>query len=251
MASSAGVGRGDGGGPEAGDGAGDGGGPLAGPLVAAFRGAEATAARAVLAGSGLVLVLFLVLHLGAVSLALLAPSPFERLAAWLHGRPWLPPLEGLLLAVLLAHPLLALVRVVANRARVGPRPAAPRSRRGGGLEGLAATGGRLLPWSGALLLLFLAVHLAQLRWSRPPVGGERAALLAVLHAPACLLLYGASGLAVALHLIHGVEAAHRSLGLLEQGNRDRIRRLGRGLALLLGAGFALLPFALVFRDGAP
>jgi succinate dehydrogenase / fumarate reductase cytochrome b subunit len=198
----------------------------------------------VVAGSGLALVLFLVLHLGGAGLALVAPSTFESFATWLHGRPWLPAAEAALALALLAHPLLALARTWANRSLAGATAAPRRSRRGGGLEGLVAASGRWLPLSGGVLLLFLAVHLGQLRWSRPADGAELEALQAALSSPMALTLYGLAGLAVALHLLHGLESAHRSLGWLESGNRERIRRLGRGLALLLGGGFTLLPFAL-------
>lgn len=199
--------------------------------------------------SGLSLSLFLVLHLLAVSQALLAPARFERLAAWLHAQPWLPWLELGLLGALLLHPALSLARTIADRSRggvvIGPR----RSRRRGPMEGLAARAGRWLPFSGGLLLLFLAVHLGQLRWQRPSAGAERQALLAALDSPVSLGLYGLAGLALALHLLHGHESAHRSLGLLESGNRAAIRWVGRTLALLLGVGFSLLPLALVLQQG--
>jgi succinate dehydrogenase / fumarate reductase cytochrome b subunit len=199
-----------------------------------------------LAGSGLALVLFLVLHLGGVGLALLAPLRFEAFSSWLHGRLWLPALEGALVLALLAHPWLALSRWLQNRSRAGVAAAPRRSRRGGGLEGLAAASGRWLPVSGGVLLLFLGLHLGQLRWTRPADGAELQAVLAALASPAALLLYGLAGVALTLHLLHGVESAHRSLGWVELANGQRIRLFGRGLALLLGGGFALLPFALVF-----
>jgi succinate dehydrogenase / fumarate reductase cytochrome b subunit len=124
------------------------------------------------------------------------------------------------------------------------------SRRPGAIEALVSRSGRWLPWSGGLLLLFLAVHLAQLRWPRPPAGAELAVLQAALAHPLSLALYAAAGVAVGLHLLHGVESAHRSLGVLEPGNAGAIRGFGRGLALLLGAGFALVPLALAWRGGA-
>ena len=60
--------------------------------------------------SGLLLVLFLALHLAGVSLSLLAPDTFEAWATTLHRQPWLPPLEVALAAALLLHPLLSLLR---------------------------------------------------------------------------------------------------------------------------------------------
>jgi succinate dehydrogenase / fumarate reductase cytochrome b subunit len=197
--------------------------------------------------SGLVLVLFLVLHLAGVSLALLDPTGFEQLAEGLHRQPWLPPLEVALAAALLLHPLLALLRSVSNRQARGAVAGPQRSRRDGGLEAAAALAGRWAPWSGALLMVFLVVHLAQLRLHRPAAGGELEALLAALASPFCLGLYGLAGGAVGLHLLQGHESAHRSLGWLEPANRDRIRWAGRALALFLGAAFSLLPIALVLR----
>jgi succinate dehydrogenase / fumarate reductase cytochrome b subunit len=204
-----------------------------------------------IAVTGLVLVLFLVAHLGGVALALLDGPAFENYASALHRQPWLPLLELALAAVALAHPALSLRRAVANARARGAVSGSMGSRRASAGEGWAVLAARVLPWSGGLLLLFLAVHLAQLRWDRPVAGGERAALLAVLTVPGWLALYVAAGVAVALHLFHGHESAHRSLGLLEKANAGRIRTAGRALALVLGGGFALLPLGLVLRWGLP
>ena len=207
----------------------------------------ASAAAWLIPISGLLLVLFLVVHLAGVSLALLDPTGFEQLADLLHRQPWLPPLELALAAALLLHPLLALLRSASNRQARGAVAGPQRSRRGGGLEAAAARAGRWAPWSGALLLVFLVVHLAQLRLHRPATGAELEALLAALASPFSLGLYGLAGAAVGLHLLQGYESAHRSLGWLEPGNRERIRWAGRALALLLGAAFSVLPIALVLR----
>jgi succinate dehydrogenase / fumarate reductase cytochrome b subunit len=51
-------------------------------------------------------------------------------------------------------------------------------------------------------------------------------------------------LALGLHLFHGGEAAHRSLGLLEPANGVRIRSATRAFALVVGGGFALVPLVL-------
>jgi succinate dehydrogenase / fumarate reductase cytochrome b subunit len=95
------------------------------------------------------------------------------------------------------------------------------------------------------------LHLAQLRWHRPAAGAELAAVLAVLQAPWCLTLYTLAGAAAGLHLLHGGESALRRLGLLEPANAAALRLGGRGLALLLGAGFSLVPIALVLRTTGP
>jgi succinate dehydrogenase / fumarate reductase cytochrome b subunit len=53
--------------------------------------------------------------------------------------------------------------------------------------------------------------------------------------------------AVGLHLFHGGEGAHRSLGLLEPANAGRIRRTTRAFALVVGGGFALVPLVLAIQ----
>ena len=115
------------------------------------------------------------------------------------------------------------------------------------MEPLAALAGRLMPWSGGLLLVFLVAHVGQLRLRRPAAGEELEVLLAVLRQPHWLVLYMAAGVAVALHLAHGAESAHRRLGLLDPRNAGPIRLGGRALALLIGGGFTLVPFALLQR----
>jgi succinate dehydrogenase / fumarate reductase cytochrome b subunit len=199
--------------------------------------------------SGLALVLFLLVHLGAVALAWLDGTAFEAWSTWLHHRWWLAPLELALAVVFLLHPLLALVRSLTARARRGPAAGPLRSRRGGGLEGMAALAARWIPASGALLGLFLGVHLLQLRWHRPADGAELALLRQVLANPASGALYGLAGLALALHLFHGHEAAHRSLGWLDAANGGRIRWAGRAAALLLGGLFSLVALALALGWG--
>ncbi|MCP9834305.1 MULTISPECIES: succinate dehydrogenase [unclassified Cyanobium] len=204
-----------------------------------------------IAATGLALVLFLTIHLGGVGMALVNPTGFERYATSLHQQAWLPWLEVALLAAGLGHPLLSLHRARANRQARGPAAGPLRSRRQGPSETLAALAAQLTPWSGSLLLLFLALHLAQLRWQRPADGAELAGVLAVLQAPWWLALYAVAGAAAGLHLLHGAESAVRRLGWLEPANAAVLRLVGRGLALLLGAGFALLPFALVLRSAGP
>jgi succinate dehydrogenase / fumarate reductase cytochrome b subunit len=199
-----------------------------------------------LAATGLLLVLFLAAHLGGVGLALVDPRVFEAWSASLHTWWPLPLLEAALVVLFLLHPLKAAAKALAN-ATAAPRvQAGRRSRRGAGLEALAAMAARTSPWSGALLLLFLVVHLVQLRWVRPPAGGELAAITGVLAQPQWLALYGAAGLALALHLFQGAESAHRSLGLLDGDNAGLLRWLGRLVAVLLGGGFCLVSLVLAW-----
>ena len=189
--------------------------------------------------SGLLLVLFLMVHLAGLIPALIAPMQFELYATALHHQPWLPLLEVSLAATAAVHLVFTAAKTLRNR-RAG-NTAALRSRRGRPLEALAS---RSKVAVGIITLGFLALHLQQLRWPRPADGLEKEALLQVLQQPISLLFYAAGSLAIGLHLLHGAEAAHRNLGLLTPANGPTIRWGGRLLASVVGGGFLLISLAL-------
>ena len=193
--------------------------------------------------SGLLLVLFLVVHLAGVIPALAAPEAFEHYAVTLHSSPWLPVLELALATAGLAHIMLSLFKSAQNR-QAGNR-AKLNSRRE---QPLAAFASRNKLSAGLITLSFLIIHLQQLRLPRPAAGHERELLLAVLHQPFSLGLYVAACLALGLHLLHGAEAAHRSLGLLTPMNSSKLRNGGRLLAIVIGGGFLLTTLGLAFGD---
>ena len=189
--------------------------------------------------SGLLLVLFLVVHLAGVLPALIAPVQFELYATALHQQPWLPLLEVSLAGTAAAHLIFTVAKTLRNRG--AGNTAALRSRRGRPLEALAS---RSKMAAGLTPLGFLALHLQQLRWPRPADGLEREVLQQVLLQPISLVVYAAGSLAIGLHLLHGAEAAHRNLGLLTPANGSSIRWGGRLLATGVGGGFLLISLGL-------
>ena len=195
--------------------------------------------------SGLLLVLFLVVHLGGLTSALGAPDSFESYASGLHHTPWLRPLElGLALTSLL-HISLSIHKGLRNR-QAG-NTADLISRRA---EPLAAWASRSKTLAGVITLGFIGLHLQQLRFPRPMDGHEREALVHVLQQPFSLAVYCLGALAIGLHLVHGAEAAHRSLGWLDPSNKNSIRLGGRMLAALLSGGFLLISLGLALDVGA-
>ena len=200
---------------------------------------EPTLLRIGSALSGLLLVLFLGVHLVGLLPALIAPMQFEQYATALHQQPWLPVLEVSLAATAAVHLIFTVAKTLRNR-RAG-NTAALRSRRGQPLDALAS---RSKVVAGIITLGFLLLHLQQLRWPRPVDGLEREVLLQVLLQPISLMVYAAGSLAIGLHLLHGAEAAHRNLGLLTPANGPSIRWGGRLLASGIGGGFLLISLGL-------
>ena len=189
--------------------------------------------------SGLLLVLFLVVHLAGLLPALIAPVQFELYATALHHQPWLPLLEVGLATAATAHLLVTISKTLSNRRAGNTAPL--RSRRGRPLEALAS---RTKLAAGLITLGFLAMHLLQLRLPRPDDGLEKEMVLQVLQQPISLVIYALGSLAMGLHLLHGAEAAHRNLGLLTPANGPSIRWGGRLLATVIGGGFLLISLAL-------
>ena len=200
---------------------------------------EPTFIRTGSALSGLLLVLFLVVHLAGLLPALIAPVQFEQYATVLHQQPWLPLLEISLAAIAAVHLSLTIAKTLRNRG--AGNTATLRSRRGRPLEALAS---RSKVAAGVITLGFLLLHLQQLRWPHPTDGLERLVLQQVLHQPFSLVVYVAGSLAIGLHLLHGAEAAHRNLGLLTPANGASIRWGGRLLASGIGGGFLLISLGL-------
>ena len=195
--------------------------------------------------SGLLLVLFTLVHLAGLIPAVLAPERFEAYASALHSSSWLRPVEIGLAVIAVVHVGLTITKAITNR-RAG-NIAQLSSRRDAPLAALAS---RSKVMTGLLTLTFLVVHLNQLRWPRPAAGQEMAVLSSLLHQPPNAVLYAAAALMLALHLLHGTEAAHRSLGWLSPTNRSALRIGGRLLATLIGGGFLLISLSLALGGAA-
>ena len=185
--------------------------------------------------SGLLLILFLLIHLGGTLPALFATETFEAYASYLHHSNWLAPLEIGLLIVCLSHIAFSISKTIRNQ-QAG-NTATLRSRRE---DPFAALASRSKVIAGFITFGFLALHLRQLRFPRPMDGHEREVLANALQHPITLITYSVGALAIGLHLVHGFEAAHRNLGWLTPINRAFIRRGGTVLAASVSGGFLLV-----------
>ena len=84
---------------------------------------EPTFIRTGSALSGLLLVLFLVVHLAGLLPALIAPVQFEQYATVLHQQPWLPLLEISLAATAAVHLSLSIAKTCLLYTSPSPRDA--------------------------------------------------------------------------------------------------------------------------------
>lgn len=195
--------------------------------------------------SGLLLVLFLLVHLGGIISALVAKETFEAYASYLHQSSWLMPLEVFLLLIFITHIVSSITKSIRNK-QAG-NTANLQSRRQAPLAALAS---RSKVLAGLTTLGFLALHLQELRLPRPMDGHEREVLVNVLQRPLTVAIYIIGAMAIGLHLFHGAEAAHRNLGWLTPKNGSTIRKGGIVLAAAVSGGYILISIGLAIGGQA-
>ncbi len=193
--------------------------------------------KALMALTGLGLIGFLVVHL-AGNLTLLAGSDgaaFNSYARTIESNPLLPLAEVGLAALFLAHIVLGIRQAAGNREA---RPVGYRQFQSHGNRKVS-TSSMLV--TGLIVLVFLVVHISDFRLAaRHPQGlaymvHER--MRQPLGAAVYLLGVGALG----VHLWHAFQSLFQSLGLRHPRYSPLIDKAGRGLAVLLALGFAVLP----------
>ncbi len=175
-------------------------------------------------------------------LAIQSPVSFELYASSLHSAFWVSICEALLLAIALIHISLTFVKVISNFQNGHTANLVSRRK-----DFLAVFAARSQPIGGIVLLSFLFIHLRQLRFPRPSDGFELSTLQLFLSSPVNFSVYILGSLALFFHLFHGIESSQRSLGFLTPFNSSLIRAVGRGLSMIISAGFVLVT-ALISRS---
>ncbi|WP_308291136.1 succinate dehydrogenase cytochrome b subunit [Micromonospora sp. RL09-050-HVF-A] len=208
--------------------------------------------KAVMAVTGIMLVLFLVAHmLGNLKIFTGAES-FNHYAHWLRdlGTPLLAPgwylwlQRGVLLLALVGHIWAA--TVLALRARAA-RPVRYAHRKK--VQGSYAA--RTMRWGGVIIALFVVYHILDLTTGHlNPVGDPARPQANVVadFAPDrwyVTLFYTLAVVALGFHLRHGLFSALRSLGQQTPAGERRARALALVLAVALTVGYLVVPFAVL------
>ncbi|MGW5559176.1 succinate dehydrogenase cytochrome b subunit [Micromonospora sp. NPDC003944] len=208
--------------------------------------------KAVMAVTGIVLVLFLIAHMLGNLKVFTGETSFDHYAHWLRdiGKPLLPGvwflwiLRTVLVVAVVAHIVAA--TVLARRARAA-RPVKYAHRKK--VNGSYAA--RTMRWGGVIILLFVIYHLLDLTTGTlNPVGDESKPYGNVVadFAPErwyVTLFYTLAIVTVGFHLRHGAFSAFRSLGQQTPRGERRARTAALVFAVLLSAGYLVVPFAVL------
>ncbi|MGH7526394.1 MAG: succinate dehydrogenase cytochrome b subunit [Gemmatimonadales bacterium] len=200
--------------------------------------------KAVMAVTGLILVLYLITHVLANLLVFQGPDQINAYSAFLHGT------GGALWAarvVLLAAAVLHIVAAVQLTAR--KRAARPVAYAGGREPQVSTLASRTIWWGGGLILVFLVYHI--LHFTTGSVHPDFVAgdpyhnVASGFRHPLVALFYILAMVAVGLHLYHGLWSSGRSLGMSPPSPKPLQRRLALVLAGFIWFGFTAIVVGVV------
>jgi succinate dehydrogenase / fumarate reductase cytochrome b subunit len=105
--------------------------------------------------------------------------------------------------------------------------------------------------TGIWLLLFIVIHLKTFKfgpWYETPDGMRDLSRLVheVYREPIHVAFYVLSMVVVGMHLSWGLSSAFQSMGLEHSRYNGFIRGAGLAIAIIMGAGFALIPLVIYF-----
>ncbi|MDC3953331.1 succinate dehydrogenase cytochrome b subunit [Polyangium jinanense] len=214
-------------------------------------GTTSVAKKALMAVSGIVLTVYVVLHLAGNLLYFAGPEALDAYGALLHqNAALLWSARAVLFASFGVHVVVALDLYMRKQV------ARPISY--GRYERAASSlGARSMLWTGLILLGFVVYHVLHLTLglAHPAYAPGRVySNVSVAFASVVpTVIYVVSMIALGLHVSHGVLAMTQSLGLTLQRDRLRaLRRLSVVLALIVALGLAAIPItalALSFTRG--
>ena len=171
--------------------------------------------------------------------------------------------EGLLVPILPAHMTLWILRIVLLAALVvhvhaawgltvinrRARPDGYRSPRNYQLANFAS---RSMRWTGVIVLLFIAFHLADITWGIEPaasssweLGSVEANLVASLSRPIPAAFYIIANIALGVHLYHGVWSLFQTLGVGSVKGNDWRRTAAIGFTAIVVLGNLSFPIAIL------
>ncbi|SCF33075.1 succinate dehydrogenase / fumarate reductase cytochrome b subunit [Micromonospora purpureochromogenes] len=208
--------------------------------------------KAVMAVTGILLVLFLVVHMLGNLKIFTGETSFDHYAHWLRdiGTPLLPHTwylwiqRAVLTGAVVAHIVAA--TVLARRARAA-RPVKYAHRKK--IQGSYAA--RTMRWGGVIILLFVIYHILDLTTGHlNPQGdaGNPYGNVVTDFAPErwyVTLFYTLAIVTVGFHLRHGIFSALRSLGQQTPKGERRNRAIALVVAVGLCAGYLVVPFAVL------
>ena len=196
--------------------------------------------------TGLGLFAYMVLHLVGNVLIFAGPETFNAYSHTLISNPLLLPVEIGLLAIFLLHVYKAVTNYVANSAARPIRYATKKRADHTSRKSVAST---TMIWSGLVVLVFIVIHIWQFRFGTYyETGGEvpirdlaRTGVRGIQPSRAGSRCMSSPRCSSACTCDMGSRAASSPSGSTIPSTRRRLTAWGIALAILIGAGLAIIP----------
>lgn len=206
----------------------------------------------VMAGSGLLFVLFVLMHMYGNLKAFAGAEAFNEYAEHLRtiGEPILPYAGFLWLFRILL--IVALIAHVWSATTLWKRANHARSSRYAVKKAAVATlSSKWMRWGGIAMLAFIVFHLLQFTTNTIRVNGDHIApfdrMVAGFSVWWVVVIYLIALAALAMHLRHGIWSASQTLGLVgTPAARKNVNALSVLLAAVVSIGFAIVPLSVAF-----
>jgi succinate dehydrogenase / fumarate reductase cytochrome b subunit len=205
--------------------------------------------KAVVAVTGLFMVLFIVMHLLGNSSIFAGPDGINAYAEHLHGLgPFVWVFRGIMGTLLCFHVTFAILLTLENRAANPGKYAVKKMLK-------ATFASETMIWTGLLLLAFLVYHLLQFTARVTPdiVLGTDAKdrfdvftmVLSSFRITPIALAYVAAMVALFLHLSHGIQSIFQTIGLNNDKTLPQFGALGKVLSALFLVGYSAIPLLIL------
>ncbi len=201
--------------------------------------------KVLMGGSGLFMVLFVIVHLLGNSSVFVGPDGINAYAEKLHGLgPFVWVFRLFMLAMLGIHLLFGILLTLDNWSANPEKYKVKKMLK-------TTFAGETMIWTGALLLVFIVYHLLQftVRITPDVVLGEDAKgrfdvftmmISSFRHAP-IVAIYVAAMVTLYLHMSHGIQSVFQTIGWNNDKTLPTFTRLGQVLAVVFLLGYSAIP----------
>jgi succinate dehydrogenase / fumarate reductase cytochrome b subunit len=217
-----------------------------GPLLAFYR--STIGKKAVMAATGLIGVAFVIAHMVGNLQVFEGAARMNAYAAFLHGPAaelvW--AMRAVLIVAVVLHVVMSYQLTRRDRAA---RPVGYEARE----PQVSTWAVRTIRWGGALLLLFIVLHILHFTTGTIRPAGVYAAgdvygnVVASFRIWWVTAFYVVAMAALGLHLYHGAWSSARTLGVARPSERPLHRRAAAVVAVAVWLGFTLVPVAVFAR----
>jgi succinate dehydrogenase / fumarate reductase cytochrome b subunit len=201
--------------------------------------------KAVVAVTGLFMLLFVVTHLLGNSTIFAGPDGINAYAEKLRGLgPFVLVFRAFMAVMLVLHVIFAILLTLENRAANPGKYAVKKMLK-------ATFAGETMIWTGLLLLAFIVYHLLQFTLHLTPdvVLGNDAKnrvdvftmVFSSLRITPIALLYVVAMVVLFLHLSHGIQSIFQTLGLNNDKTLPQFGAFGKVLSALFLVGYSAIP----------